>query len=322
MSDFTLGPIKVIDNGDGIYNEPVKGAKTTQDQIVDGAGKTVSSSGADAKAALRALGIKSFQGLRLSPASRYLEAMGQAQVSAGQGDTLQVQERLRKARTAAADAKLPFSESRATALLKKSLHQELDLVVARANLAAANGEIFNMQDALSAGREILGRLNLTLDQAKTQGLSLTEDVIDLLEIQGYGVALPKKWKEAEAEAKAGDLTRFQAARDKIGEYAARAGQALSLAEEQQLTDWEIEAHRNSVDVHLAAAETAAKVGDVDLARLHLTAAEQGAVLGQKALSTKQKFRLSSAEREALKNAPDFYLPLAEAKAGDLTRFQA
>ncbi|HKY62193.1 MAG TPA: hypothetical protein VJR29_02150 [bacterium] len=314
MSDFTLGPIKVIDNGDGVYNEPVKGAKTTQDQIVDGAGKTVSSGGADAKAALQALGVKSLQGLRLSPASRYLEAMGQAQSLAAQGDTPQVQERLRKARTAAADAKLPFSETRAANLIEKSLVAELRLVVARAMLASSNGEIVQMQDAVSAGREILGRLNLTLDQAKAQGLALTADVIVQLETVGYTKALSLKWKEAETAAKSGELARFQGARDKVREYADRAGQTLTQAEEKKLGDLEVETHQSSVDRNLAEAETAAKAGDVELTRLYLKDVDQAAVLGNKALSTKQKFRRSSAEREALRNAPDFYLPLAEDKA--------
>ncbi|HKX11848.1 MAG TPA: hypothetical protein VJP40_01755, partial [bacterium] len=314
MSDFALGPIKVIDNGDGVYSEPVKGAKTTQDQIVDGAGKTVASTGAEAKAALKALGIGSLQGLKLSPASRYLDAMGQAQGYAAAGDTPQLQQVLRKARTAAAEAKLTFSETRATALLEKSLTKELDLVVGRATTASANGEVIPMQDALSAGREILGRLKLTLDQAKTQGLPLTADVIAQLETQGYSNAIPLKWKEAEAAAKAGDLTPFRAARDKIREYSSRAGQTLSAAEEKKLGDLELETYQNSVDVHLAEAEAGAKLGDVDRVRFHLKEAEEGAVLGKKPLSTKQKFRRRSAEMDALKNAPDFYLPLAEAKA--------
>lgn len=324
MSDFSLGPIKVIDNGDGVYNEPVKGAKATQDDIVDSSGKSVSPSGAEAQAALKALGIGTLKGLKLSPASRYLEAMGQAQGFAAQGDTPQVQERLRKARTAAAEAKLPFSESRATALIEKALNQELDLVTARATRAAAKGEVIFMQDALNAGREILGRLNLSLDQAKAKGLSLTADVIAQLETQCYGLALTQKWKEAESAAKNGELALFQASRDKILEYSPRAGQSLTSSEEQKLVDLELETHRNSVDLHLVEAEKAAKLGDVDLARLHLKDAEQGAALGKKALSTKQKFRRNTAEREALKNAPDFYLPQAQAKAdvGDVEQARA
>lgn len=314
MSDFALGPIKVIDNGDGVYSEPVKGAKTTQDQIVDGAGKTVASSGAEAKAALKALGIGSLQGLKLSPASRYLEAMGQAQGYAAAGDTPQLQQVLRNARTAAGQAKLPFSEARATALLEKALTKELDLIVARATTASAKGEVIPMQDALNAGREILGRLKLTLDQAKAQGLPLTADVIVQLETQGYSQAIPLKWKEAESAAKAGDLVSFRAARDKTREYSGRIGQALTVDEEKKLADLELETHRNSVDVHLAEAEVAAKIGDVDLARAYLKQADEGAVLGKKPLSTRQKFRRKSAEIEALKNAPLFYLPQAEAQA--------
>lgn len=314
MSDFTLGPIKVIDNGDGVYNEPVKGAKTPQDEIVDGAGKSVTPTGAEAQAALKALGIGSLKGLKLSPASNYLDAMGQAQSYAAAGDTPRTQKQLRRARSAAAEAKLPFSESRATGILEKALTKELDGIVARATQASANGEVIPMQDALSAGREILGRLNVPLDQAKAKGLALTPDVINQLETQGYGKALPEKWKEAEAAASAGQVWRYQSARDKIREYASRGGQTLSQAEEKKLGDLELESYRNSVDLHLDDATVAAKLGDVESARGHIRAADDAALLGKKKLSASQKFRRNSAERDALRNAPDFLFAKADAKA--------
>ena len=324
MGEFALGPIKIVDNGDGIYRAPVKGSKNPQDEVQDSQGKVVSATGAEAQKALKELGVSSLVGLKLSPASRYLENLSQAKNFASQGDCLQTEERLLQARLAAEEAKLPFSEDRAAAILKTSLEKELDLLVARATKLADAGDVLALTDVFSAGREILSRLQVPFDQAKSKGYAFHQDLIDQLEPKAYAKALPVLWKKAEAAAKAGEVARCQESVAKIREYAKRAQVSLTGDEEKRLVEFERSANEVAVGIYLNEASVLALQGDVDGTRSTLAKVKDAAVLAKTPLSAKQEKQAAQCEQDALKNAPAFLLPLAEAKAdlGDVEATRA
>lgn len=324
MGEFTLGPIKIVDNGDGVYQVPVKGAKNPQDEVQDSQGKVVTATGAEAQKALKELGVSSLVGLRLSPASRYLECLSQARTYASQGDSLQTQDRLLQARLAAEEAKLPFSEDRAAAILKTSLEKELDLLVARAAKLADAGDVLALADVFSAGREILSRLQVPFGQAKAKGYAFHQDLIDQLESKAYANALPALWKKTEVAAKAGEVPRCQDSVAKIREYAKRATATLTSDEEKRLVEWERLANEVAVGNYLNEASASALQGDLDATRASLTKAKEAAVLAKTPLSTKQEKQVAQCEQDALKNAPAFFLPLAEVKAdlGDVDSTRA
>lgn len=324
MGEFALGPIKIVDNGDGVYQPPAKGAKGPQDEVQDLQGKAVKPTGAEAQQALKALGASSLTGLKLSPASRYLEMLAQAKAFAAQGDTLQTQDRLLKARLAAAEARLSFKEDRAEGILKTSLEKELDLLVARAAPLADAGDVLALADVFAAGREILSRLQVPFDQAKAKGYAFHQDFIDQLEPKAYANAVPLAWKKAEAASKAGELPRCQEAIAKVREYAARGKVTLTADQEKQLVELERAAHEASIEPHLAEAAAFALQGDVESTRQYLTRAKEASVLAKKPLSSKQELRVARMERTALHNAPDFLLPQAETKAdlGDVEATRA
>ncbi len=324
MGEFALGPIKIVDNGDGVYQPPAKGAKGPQDEVQDLQGKAVKPTGAEAQQALKALGASSLTGLKLSPASRYLEMLSQAKSYAAQGDTFQTQDRLLKARLAAAEARLTFKEDRAADILKTSLEKELDLVVTRATQLADAGDVLALADAFAAGREILSRLQVPFDQAKAKGYAFHQDLIDQLEPKAYANAVPLVWKQAEAASKAGEVPRCREAIAKVRAYATRGKVTLTADQEKQLAELERAAHEASIEPHLAEAAAFALQGDVESTRLYLTLAKDAAVLAKVSLSSKQELRVTRMERTALHNAPDFLLPQAEAQAdlGDVEATRA
>jgi len=314
MGDFVLGPIKVLDNGDGIYQIPVKGAKVPQDEVQDLQGNAVKLTGAEAQAALKELGITSLVGLRLSPASLYLEMLAQAKTAAAQGDVLLTQDDLDKARLAATQAKVPFKEAQAETILKTSLETQLSLLVDRAKSLAAAGDVLALADVFAAGREVLSRLGVPFDQAKAKGYTFHQDLIDQLEPKAYANAVPLVWKKAESYSKQGIVERTLEATAKIRDYAKRGQVTLSSDQEKALGELERQAYELSIDKDLADAATFAAKGDVDNTRLYLSKAKDASVLGKKKLNAPQNVTLEKTERLALNNAPDFFLPLAEAKA--------
>ncbi len=324
MGDFILGPIKIVDNGDGVYHLPAKGAKNPQDEVQDLQGKAVKPTGAEAQQALKELGISSLVGLKLSPASRYLEMLSQAKGFAAQGDTLQTQDYLHKARLAAAEAKLPFKEDRAAAILKTSLEKELDLVVDRAKSLADAGDVLALADAFAAGREILSRLGVPFDQAKAKGYAFHQELIDQLEPKAYAKAVSLAWKKAELASQDGNVVRTQEAVVKVREYAQRGKVTLSADEEKALAEFERKAYELSIEKNLTEAGAYALQGDVENARFYILKAKDAALVAKTPLSPKQECRIARMERAALHNAPDFLLPLAEAKAdlGDVEATRA
>lgn len=324
MGEFALGPIKIVDNGDGVYQPPAKGAKSPQDEVQDLQGKAVKPTGAEAQQALKALGASSLTGLKLSPASRYLEMLAQAKAFAAQGDTSQTQDRLLKARLAASEARLPFQEDRAADILKTSLEKELDLLVARAAPLADAGDVLALADVFAAGREILSRLQVPFDQAKAKGYAFHQELIDRLEPKAYANAMPLAWKKAEVASRAGEVPRCREAIAKVREYAARGKLTLTADQEKQLAELERAAHEASIEPYLAEAAAFALQGDVESTLDYLTRAKDAATLAKVSLNSKQEARVTRMERTALHNAPDFLLPQAEAQAdlGDVEATRA
>lgn len=314
MGDFVLGPIKIIDNGDGIYRFPLKGAKKTQDEVVDLQGKKVTPTGAQALKVLRELGVSTLQGLRLSPASLYLEMMEQARGFASQGDTLQTQDRLLKARLAAAEAKLRFNEERAAAILKSSLEKELHVIADRARKHADAGEVLALHDTLNAGREILSRLAVPLDEAKGKGYSFTPELIEQLEQKGYTQALPIFWKKVEAASQAGNVPRVHEAVAKLREYAKRGRTNLTPDEETRLAELERKTYEISVENNLTEAAAFALQGDRERTGYYIAQAKDAALIAKLPLNSQQKRRIVRMEHLALCNAPSFLLKKAEEKA--------
>ncbi|MCE9624992.1 MAG: hypothetical protein K8R69_06005 [Deltaproteobacteria bacterium] len=314
MGDFVLGPIKVVDNGDEVYQSPIQGSKKPQDEVVDLQGQAVKPTGPEARQALKELGIKTLVGLRLSPASRYLEMLAQAKSYAAQGDTFQTQDRLQKARMAAAEAKLTFKEDKASDILKTSLEKELSDLVTRAKKLADAGEVLALQDVFSAGREILSRLQVPFDQAKAKGYAFHQDLISQLETKAYANAMPLMWERAEIASQQGQVQKTQDNILKVREYAQRGQLTISADQEKQLVEFERQAYEFSIDKDLAEAAAYALQGDVAQTRGWISKARDAAVLAKKPLKCKQEARIAAMERTVLHNAPDFLLTQAEAKA--------
>jgi len=314
MGDFQLGQITVRDNGDGIYNPPVTGAKTPQDEIVDASGTAVTPTGKDAQAALKSLGITSLTGLKLSPASRYLDSLARAKQFSSQGDTFQVEEFLRKARIAAAEAKLAFRESDADQLITTSLKNEVDLLADRAKILAKNGDVVALGDVFNAAREIFSRLGVDMGDAKSKGYKITSEAMEQWETDACSNAIPLLLTNAEKFSLKGNVAKTQELLLRIQDYGGRPKVGLSTDQKKKIQDLQKQAYRNSVDLQLAEAAKFAPSGDLEQTRYFLKEAKNAATLGGVSLSTSQSQQLQSIEKLALKNAADFYLRQADLNA--------
>lgn len=319
MSDFNLGTIRVVDNGDGVYRYPIRGAKTVQDKITDDQGKVLKPYDPKVRATLKQLGIHSLQGLKLNPASLYLTQLQSAEREALTGNTRGVQDAIRLARQAAADAKLTFAEKRAETALTQSLKVELGNLVKRAHILANLGEVVALGDVFNGGRDILSRLRVPLDQAAAQQLPLTPELIAKLEKQAMVQALPLLWKKVRSFSDAGNVERTLENIRYLKEYSQRGQTPLNGVQRKLLAEYLRKAYGNSIDLHFREAGKKAMAGDVPGTRLYLNRAIDAARYAGEAWDRRHRDRCRKLIEKALFFSPVFLFAEAEraSKAGDV-----
>lgn len=313
MGDYIIGPIKIIDDGDGIYEAPLEDG-TPIDEIQNLQGDSVYVTETDAQEALRQLGITSLTGLRLSPASRYLHLFAQARGHAASGDLLHTQDELREARASARLAALPYSETRSEEILKLALRSKLDSVMSEAQQLSDQGDIAGLQDSLNAARDLLMRLGVNLKDAMSLGFPYSPNLAESLEQHAYSIAMLRAWDEARKSAKAGNVFKTSEQLRKLEQFSQVGLGGLTRDQEKEGEKILQQAYRQAVPLYLEQAEALAQLGNVEKTRSLLEEAREAAQLGGGTMKKKHKTRAKKIEKLALKYSPRFLLPLAREAA--------
>ena len=314
MGNYLLGPIRVVDNGDGIYHPPLSGSKKTQDKLTDTQGKPIKINGPKAQAALKLLGIKSLQGLRLTPASQYLLQLSGAEKDAKAGHTRLVQSKTLLARQAARKAGLPFAEARAHATLTSSLKKELTIIVLRARRFALQGKVVALRDTFNGARDILARLRIPLDQAKAKGLPFTQKLLAKLEHRAMVRALPILWKQGRAFARSGNVERTLGTIRQIEEYSLLTKTALGPRRKKLLKNLTKIAYAHSVNLHFKRAAKKARAGDLAGTWIYLNRAKEASQLARQTWTQARLTKARKILEECLYRSPLFLFSQAQDKA--------
>lgn len=271
MSEITLGTLRIVDNGDGVFRNRAPaatarlrpGIRREADRILDAEGRELRPDAAEVRALLATLGLTSLQGLRLSPAGQYLASVSEAERLAREGRTPEARRNLEAAREWARQAGLTFNETRAEQILMRSAVAELGQLEAEARAAAEAGNLVALEDARQAARDVLGRIGTPLEQWESSGLPFPPSRAQALEIRALRQARPALLQRATSLAESGAVARLQETLARLRDTYSRAGDPLTEETAAQLQALERRAHAQALPDYFRRAEEAATQGRVE-----------------------------------------------------------
>lgn len=271
MSEITLGTLRIVDNGDGVFRNRAPaatarlrpGIRREADRILDAEGRELRPDAAEVRTLLATLGLTSLQGLRLSPAGQYLASVSEAERLAREGRTPEARRNLEAAREWARQAGLTFNETRAEQILMRSAVAELGQLETEARAAAEAGNVVAFEDARQAARDVLGRLGTPFEQWESSGLPFPPSRARTLEIRALRQARPALLQRATSLAESGAVARLQETLARLRLTYSRAGDPLTEETAAQLQALERRAHAQALPDYFRRAEEAATQGQVE-----------------------------------------------------------